>query len=626
MTDYADSPDMMDQVAVRRRPGAWFEGYGHIIDKAGNECGVLSQDGKPLKANYLQRKLFEIAQWCLDNNEPCRLLVYKPRQKGCSTGTMGLCYWWTRRQRASALLMGGQYSQVENLWGILGHYAARDTFDWGHDMVVNTESAECGNGSKWAWETARDPEAGRSGTYQVALLTEVARWSEQGVSNASKVLNGVQNCVPKQPGTLVILETTVKGGFGVFYQKWVGDKEKNIPGAVTFEEYKRGKRGNGWIKVFAPWFAFEDSWLECRDVEEAAAIMDGVGAISESEAMDERDMTRKFKLKAQQLKYWRNVLIDECQRDPDNRDREYPSTPEAGFKSTMPSRFSRLGLQRLKAEAERTRDKVRRIVLDDPGRSGRRYVPHEVMTESEADFLIYEDPQPGYRYVLAADLAAGAEITEEGERDCQAMVVLRDGFIDTNRGIWVKPKIVATCKPGCRVDQIPFAEMAWRLSCYYGKCLIVPEANYDRGFIRTLRQKGAHIYERERAATEKEQHKPTKKYGFLTKGGEGESQRGWCIEQLAKAIREWDVAGSGIDIGALHVLSELEHFIRREDGREEAAPGKHDDFVIAVAMSVVTRAGGTLYHLPVAAAVVPRHQQRAKERQQRTRHAAGLQA
>lgn len=606
--------DDVDQIVIRRKPGAWLETCGHIIDKSGNERGIDSFEGLALHANWLQRRIFEIAQWCLDNNVPCRLLVYKPRQKGCSTGTMGLAYWWSRRMRCNCLLMGGQYSQVENLWGIMSHYHARDRFDWGNDMTVLTDKATCTNGSEWQWETARDSEAGRSGTYQVAVLTEVARWSEQGISNASVVLNGVQNCVPKLPGTLVILETTVKGGFGEFFHKWQGDREKNVPGAVTFEEFKRGKRGNGWIKVFAPWFMFEDSWLDVRDEQESADIMNGVGAISESEALAEKEMTRKFKLKPQQIKYWRDVLINECQRDPDNRDREYPPTPEAGFKSTMPSRFSRLGLQRLRAEAERAQGDMRRAILEDPQKTNRFFVRRDVVGDNEADFLIYESPRIGRRYVLTADLAGGAEVTEGGDTDCHTLLVLRDGYMDTRRGVWVKPKVVATCKPGCRIDQIPLAHLAWKLARYYGGCLIVPEANYDRGFIRELRNLGAHVYERERPATEKDDNRPTGKYGFWTKGTDGEQQRGWCIEQVAKAVREWDIDGSGLDCPALHVLAELEFFVRKENGREEAAPGKHDDWVIALALALVTLSGGTLYHAQVGEAPNPRHQQRAMDR------------
>lgn len=603
-----------EEYVIRTRPGAWFETEGHIIDKSGEERGWRSESGKALKANWLQRRIFEIAKWCLDNKEPCRLLVYKPRQKGCSTGTMALAYWWSRRQRSNCLLMGGQYSQVENLWGIFSHYANRDGFDWGHDVIVNSETAKMGNGSEWRWETAGDPEAGRSGTYQVVLCTEVARWAEQGVSNAARVLNGVQNCVPKLPGTLVILETTVKGGHGEFYQKWVGDKDKNVPGAVSFEEYKRGRRGNGWIKVFAPWHVFEDSWVDCKDEQEAADIMEGIGAISDEERSAERDLVRRFGLKPEQLKYWREVLINECQRDPDNRDREYPPSPEAGFKSTLPGRFNRIGLRLLREEADRQQQNLRRVILENPSGDRKNYVPRFVRTDEEASYLVYEMPKAGYRYLIAVDLAAGEEVTEGGDRDCQAVLVLRTGFVSAATGQWIKPKVVATIKPSCRVDQIPLADMVWRLSRMYGGCLIVPEVNYDKGFIRCLRDLGANLYERERAATDKNDQRPTGKFGFLTRGTDGELQRGWCIEQLAAALREWDVAGSGLDCPALHVISELEFFIRREDGREEAAPGKHDDWVITLCIAMATKEGATLYRTPVAQAAEPAYREKRRLR------------
>lgn len=606
----------VDQLVVRSRPGAWFETEGHIIDKAGVERGARSQDGVALHANWLQKRLFEIAQWCLDNNEPCRLLVYKPRQKGCSTGTLALAYWWSRRQRSNCLLMGEQKQQNQNLWGIFSHYAARDSFEWGNSIVkLNTESAEFSNGSKWQWETAGDPEAGRAGTYQVAVLTEVARWAEHGVANAGKILNGVQNCVPRLPGTLVIMETTVKGGFGEFFLKWSGDKAKNVPGAVSFEDFKRGKRGNGWIKVFAPWFAFDDSRMACRDEQEAADIMAGIGAISEEEKSAEQEMIRRFRLDAEQIKFWRDILINECQRDPDNRDREYPPTPEAGFKSTLPGRFNRIGLRKLREMAEGQRDAMRRIILENPSGDRKNYVPRIVREDSEASYYVWESPKVGYRYLLAADLAAGVEVTEGGERDCQTVLVIRQGFMSAQRGCWMPPKVVATIKPNCRVDQLVLADMAWRLARYYGGCLIVPEVNYDRGFIRALRDLGAHIYERERAATDKDDQRPTKKYGFLTRGTDGEGMRGWCIERLAAAVREWDVEGSGLDCPAEFVLAELEFFIRTESGREEAAPGKHDDWVLALCIALATIDGATLYRAPVTRVAEPGYREKQRQRE-----------
>jgi hypothetical protein len=164
--------------------------------------------------------------------------------------------------------------------------------------------------------------------------------------------------------------------------------------------------------------------------------------------------------------------------------------------------------------AERQRDDMRRVILENPSGDRKHYVPRVVREDSEAMYYIWEPPKTGYRYLMAADLAAGEEVTESGERDCQTVLVIRQGFMSAQSGAWIPPKVVATIKPDCRVDQLVLADMAWRLSRHYGGCLIVPEVNYDRGFIRALRDLGAHIYERERAATDKEDQRPTKKFGF----------------------------------------------------------------------------------------------------------------
>lgn len=100
-------------------------------------------------------------------------------------------------------------------------------------------------------------------------------------------------------------------------------------------------------------------------------------------------------------------------------------------------------------------------------------------------------------------------------------------------------------------------------------------------------------------------------------------QRGWCIEQLAAALREWDVDGSGIDCPALHILAELESFIRREDGREEAAPGKHDDWVLALCIAMATKDGATLYHLPTQLHAEPGYREKQRLAAQKAKRGSG---
>src|SRR5690606_27776411 len=102
------------------------------------------------------------------------------------------------------------------------------------------------NGSELMTETANDPRAGASGTFQALVCTEVAHWPNTGIRSAQKTLAAVMSCVPNKPDTLIILESTANGMQGAYYDTY----QK----AVTFEEFKAGKRGNGFIKIFYAWW------------------------------------------------------------------------------------------------------------------------------------------------------------------------------------------------------------------------------------------------------------------------------------------------------------------------------------------------------------------------------------
>ena len=60
------------------------------------------------------------------------------------------------------------------------------------------------------------------------------------------------------------------------------------------------------------------------------------------------------------------------------------------------------------------------------------------------------------------------------------------------------------------------------------------------------------------------------------------------IARLAKALREYDVEGEGFDIYDTHAIDELQSFIRKPDGKEQAMEGMHDDDVMALGIGLLT--------------------------------------
>ena len=273
-------------------PVAWFEVHGRIEDKE-----VGSDPNAAPSANYLQRVVGEAIEWCLANRRPIRLILYKPRQQGCSTITIEVLYVLGRYVKMKILVIGGQASQTDNLWKILRYYGEKDQMDWGNTWECNAERGTCSNGTLWERETAGDKEAGRSGNFHAVIATEVARWPTDGAKNASDVLNSVLNCVGDGPGTCVIMESTAQGPKGEFPKTWSK--------AVTLDQMKKGEFGNSYIKIFAPWYKFPRCWTALEPGETAESLRAVIEKAGDEKAIRVWD---DLKLSPEQIKWYHLVL------------------------------------------------------------------------------------------------------------------------------------------------------------------------------------------------------------------------------------------------------------------------------------------------------------------------------
>lgn len=602
------SPTEADAAAFHRlmiegNPICWLDQYGVIHTKK-----VNPENGSKLwkfKANPLQNRLGEIVDYMLRHKLPVRILIYKPRQKGASTGSMGIADWFIKRFGHAAYLCGNSLDNCDNLFGILRTYNVHDAYDWGFSTDIQAKIGVYGNGGRFKWATAKNAESGRSATIGVLVMTEIARWAEGDdgkVINAGKVFSSLMGGVPKEPNTLVIGETTVRGASGVFYEQWQAAK--------TFEQLKAGDYEWGdFIRVFMPWYVFDDSFLPTTPQEEDR-IRSGEDALNEVERMREQELLRRYRLQPGHIKYFR-MRLKECDYDPEERDREEPTTEESGFLSAQPCFFNKTNLLALKEEAQRLFDeklvKPALLAWDDP--EARRSVAVEpCMLEDRPLWWFLDRPETGRRYIVGVDNSRGiASKKGEKETDCHAVVVLRDEYVDRETGIWHRPKVVAVLSPKVRIDIDLLADEVAKVAKLFGGCLVVPEANNDCGLIMCLRKLHVNVYERQRPATEKDDQEGTGKFGVWTSDdGQGRGFRSQFLSELRAAVRKLKLEGEGIDIPFLHVLDEMAHFATDPDtGRTEAAEGWHDDFVMALAFAYFFRSRGTVYRPPVLAAVRP---------------------
>lgn len=574
-------------------PMAWFEAYGKIRDKKVKKKG---EPKKPLVCNWLQREYSRAVKWCQEHGIPIRLIVYKPRQKGSSTASIATIYGLSRSHGMNVVILGGQVSQTENMWKMMRYYARHDKFDWGNTFSHDALKVVCSNDTLWERETARDKEAGRSGTYHAVLATELARWQATAQSDPVEVLNSVLNSVPPEAGTIVILESTAQGPVGIFPKTW-GE-------AVTLEQMMAGNNGNGYIKIFAPWHMFSDSRVEFISIKEMETLVARVEKSGDSKALrlwTELGLNKQGLEGLEKLNYYHGLLaLPQCGGDPVKRDREYPTTPEDGFQASSPSRFLVSSLDRMDVEATAAGPMIRYGFFE-------RYKTGVVFKtcsrdDPAAEVAMTEGPIYSRSYIVATDNGRGESLTEGGDTDPSAVVCLRPGYLDDQRQ-WQPPAAICALLPGNRQDMDRIAAITANMADYYGHCMIVPEANMGDLLLAHLKRWNAQLWQRRRKAQEADEWEETGLIGWQTTP----ASKRFLVDTLAEAIREHGQPYTGLLIPFPWIVRELRTFVRHKDGSLGALKQAncHDDFVISLGIALCCKESATLYAAPAATSFVP---------------------
>ncbi len=575
------TPELLHNASVRNDAGVFFETYARIWPK--DRGGGLVRP----RSNRLQKRIQEMVRWLKDNNFPIRLIGLKPRQKGSTTYYAVLDYTEIRRRSVSVCVIGGQYSQTEELWKMIQTYQNEDRFDWGNNGEVNAKEGKWSNGSRLKPETANDKLAGVAGTFQVLHATEVARWARYGVANAADVLTNILKCVPLLPDTTVILESTAEGAAGDFYTRWLNavDSEDVISGRVKLQPGQ-------FVRVFAAWFEFEDSAMRLTPEQkrEIERTLDAEDEYTGEKELIERygnefDGHKRLGTAVEDFDLWEQLawrrwaIREECKRDRHIFDRDYPHSWQDAFLKSGNLRFNQTGVSVLR---KRLGQRVPMNGILENSKNGERvtFRPTEI---GEAQVTIFEKPVIGRRYILPIDPMTGATQVGGLDPDFHGAFVLRAGYYEAGTGRWTKPATVARIVP-CRWDIDVLENAAWKLARFYGPrsgCKIVIEMNQDRGLTELFKLRGADLYQREKF-NEREQ-RLEKALGFMTT----EKTRESLVECLASGIREWDSPGNGIDIFCPHAIEQAENFVRKLNGRSEAAEGFHDDDLFSIMLGLL---------------------------------------
>jgi len=537
---------------IRLDPEVWFSTFGVIKDKRG-------KDIKPVP-NTLQKRMFAHYRKCQIEDKPCKMIILKPRQKGASTCAQALTYHHMRKhENLSGSLMGDISGTSDKVFEIYRRYAEYDQFPWDESGGSLAEGGSLADliklksRSNYGKETAGSKNAGRSGTIQVGNMTEVAFWPMQGERDPA--LGYLQSLYDEDNISLVVADSTPNGPNGWFYRTWIQDNE--------------------WAKIFAAWFEFDDS-STC--FENASMKQDFIDTMTE----DEKSEMERFDITYENLHWRRRVLQDKCNGDISKFRQEYPSDPDECFLMSSRPRFHVANIEDMLKAAETINFKTGTMTVQNDGKSG-SFTP-----DKGGMWKVYEEPEYDSRYIISVDTCTGEDQQMQGlaaDPDFHSVQVWKAPFEDWH-GDWHVPRLVALHHS--RLDIGILAHEVEGAARWYGNAFVVPEVNNSGlALLKYLLEMGLSVYRR-------------RKYNDSM--GMVEKSFGWSTDKITrKTIIDHmaaELIDGNFDIPDIGVLKELKTFIINDRGKPEAAPGHHDDHVLAAAIAIYNIDQASKFQLP----------------------------
>ena len=506
----------------------------------------------PFRLNAAQKKLYDVARRQQEAGRPVRIIILKARQLGFSTLTEGLIFHaCATRPNTNALIVTHREDATANLFRMsklfydelpepvkpmLRTSNAQELVFENPTRSPREKAQRPGLRSRLRCATAGGRGIGRSDTLQCVHLSEYAFWPE-GADGKAATLTGILQAVPSTPGTMVIIESTANG-YEDFKERW----DAAAAGENDFEA------------VFFAWFENPEYTMEPAPGTEWTP--------------EERELMERYALTEGQLQWRRWCIANNCGGDVDMFRQEYPANADEAFLHSGTGVFDN---EQVILRRETAPEPVKRgnFVWDEE-RSLTGASTGFGMTGEGSAFRfeddpagavkIWKEPIEGHPYVLGGDTAG------EGSDWFTAFV------IDNATG-----EQVAALRR--QYSEPEYVRQVYALGRYYNDAMIGLETNFSTYPVMKLSELGyPNQYAREREDTYTRQVK--KSYGFRTDRQTRPRAIAGLVEVFSSHPR-WFMDAE--------LLGEMLTFCYNEDHRPEALAGKHDDLVMAAAITYAIR-------------------------------------
>ena len=367
---------VLEEIAKRRDIELYREDFASF---ATNTINILpksvSKGFVPFTFNNAQKLINDKIEEQRKETGKVRAIVLKARQQGISTYCTGRVYWKTYYTPYSKSVVMAHDSATSDALFNMSKNVIKTTDERmkpeeirsnAKEIIINSPAMKKEENAGYRLYTAGSPEAGRGTTPTILHASEVAFWQHD-----AKILAGLFQGIPSEPGTEVILESTANGATGEFYRLW-----------------KTAERGEGeYVPIFIPWFLTPEYQ---RPIPPTFIC-----------TKEEKELKAKYDLTDEQIN-WRRIKISES--GPLKFQQEYPATPDEAFVSSGANVFNV--------------DKLNALIAEKPEAirsfDGQSYFKDD----EEGDLMIWDLPSYKDSFVIGADTSLGV-----GQDYCSAVVL-----------------------------------------------------------------------------------------------------------------------------------------------------------------------------------------------------------
>lgn len=520
----------------KENPQSFIEQFFHIETTPERIKGLLGQDIQPIRGKIYpfyfseeQKILYQHFISQRQQRKPIRLVVLKSRQQCSSTLWAALLFAEAiLNTNIKGLLIANLESISLEIFGKIRLFYSDlpkelqpviQSGQWARRKVIFDNKSGTGLRSQIRVDVSGNKDAGAGSTPTHFLATEVARWFFP-----EDIMLSVMPGIPKEHGTMIILESTARGYGNYFHQQYLMAKSNKT-------DFKA---------IFLPWFIckYYQKPLDSRWFD--------IPLDSEEYYQPERMLKEKYNLSDEQL-YWRRFTIDnDCQGEPLNFMQEYPSDDIEAFVSTDMNIFNARKLQEISCRSYCHEGEKGDI-------KNNTFIP-----TFDGYWELWELPQTGITYIFGIDSGTGIV-----GGDPNTTIVIRADNLDQVAEIH------------CHTDASIYSQIIIEGAKFFNNAFLIIEITGSSGgaLLERIKDKYYNLYLWERI--DEFGKVITSKLGFETSS--------FTKQLLIQDIKDYINQDLG-KIRSKALISELMTYIQHSDGKSGAASGCYDDRVMALGL------------------------------------------